>query len=171
MSELARSLAVLVEPPGPSTERIAALVGLPGTPEGWRYHEIFLQQLYPYASVYLGADGKIGGDAPLSAQGHAYAENLAAYVRGRFGASSDLDVFTSTLRRALETLPEDLPMAADVPGARPSTDRRWRVLSFSSFSRTARVDSSRTVSRRTPWTPRGSTRNGTSRRTSRTSTW
>ncbi len=63
MSELARSLAVLVEPPGPSTERIAALVGLPGTPEGWRYHEIFLQQLYPYASVYLGADGKIGGDA------------------------------------------------------------------------------------------------------------
>ena len=54
---------MLVEPPGPSTERIAALAGLPGVPAGWRYHEIFLQQLYPYASVYLGADGKIGGDA------------------------------------------------------------------------------------------------------------
>lgn len=63
MSELARTLAVLAEPPGPSTERIATLAGLPGKPEGWRYHEIFLQQLYPYASVYLGHDGKIGGDA------------------------------------------------------------------------------------------------------------
>lgn len=47
--------------------------------------------------------GKIGGDAKLSPQGRVYAENLAAHVRGHFGASGDLDVFTSTLRRTLET--------------------------------------------------------------------
>ena len=47
--------------------------------------------------------GKIGGDSALSAQGRAYAENLARYVQGHFQASGDLDVFTSTLRRTLET--------------------------------------------------------------------
>jgi broad specificity phosphatase PhoE/predicted kinase len=47
--------------------------------------------------------GKIGGDAPLSPLGRAYAENLAAHVHGHFGGSDDLDVFTSTERRARET--------------------------------------------------------------------
>jgi broad specificity phosphatase PhoE len=47
--------------------------------------------------------GKIGGDSRLSEQGRAYAENLARYVHGHFQASDGLDVFTSTLRRTLET--------------------------------------------------------------------
>lgn len=63
MSELLRCLAVLVEPPGPETERIARLLELPGTPEGWEYNAIFLEQLYPYASVYLDASGMMGGEA------------------------------------------------------------------------------------------------------------
>ncbi len=47
--------------------------------------------------------GRIGGDASLSPHGREYARNLAAHVRGHFGAASDLDVWTSTLRRARET--------------------------------------------------------------------
>ena len=47
--------------------------------------------------------GKIGGDPPLAPQGREYAESLAAYVRKSFGSTSDLDVWTSTLRRARET--------------------------------------------------------------------
>jgi broad specificity phosphatase PhoE/predicted kinase len=47
--------------------------------------------------------GRIGGDPELSPAGRAYAKNLAAYVRETFGADSDLDVWTSTLRRTRET--------------------------------------------------------------------
>ncbi len=63
MSELLRCLAVLVEPPGAETERIAALLDLPDTPQGWEYNAIFLEQLYPYASVYLDVSGMMGGEA------------------------------------------------------------------------------------------------------------
>jgi broad specificity phosphatase PhoE len=45
--------------------------------------------------------GRIGGDAPLSEAGRAYAHRLAATVRERSG--SDVVVWTSTLRRAIET--------------------------------------------------------------------
>jgi broad specificity phosphatase PhoE len=47
--------------------------------------------------------GRIGGDPELSPAGREYAVQLAAYVRGRFGPASDLDVWTSTLRRTRET--------------------------------------------------------------------
>jgi len=45
--------------------------------------------------------GRIGGDAPLSDAGRAYARQLADAVRTRIGA--DVVVWTSTLRRTLET--------------------------------------------------------------------
>jgi len=63
VSDLPRCLGVLAEPPGGETERIAALLELPGTPQGWEYNAIFLEQLYPYASVYLDASGMMGGEA------------------------------------------------------------------------------------------------------------
>jgi broad specificity phosphatase PhoE/predicted kinase len=47
--------------------------------------------------------GRIGGDSELSPRGREYAQNLATYVRDQFGPSSDLDVWTSTLRRTRET--------------------------------------------------------------------
>jgi broad specificity phosphatase PhoE len=47
--------------------------------------------------------GRIGGDSELSDAGRAYARSLATYVRSRFGPTSDLDVWTSTLRRTRET--------------------------------------------------------------------
>lgn len=61
--ELLRALAVLAEPPGPETPRLAGLLELPSAPEPWQYAELFLAQLYPYASVYLGGEGKLGGEA------------------------------------------------------------------------------------------------------------
>lgn len=63
MSDLLRCLAVLAEPPGPETVRIAELLELPGVPQGWEYNAIFLEQLYPYASVYLDTTGMMGGEA------------------------------------------------------------------------------------------------------------
>ncbi len=47
--------------------------------------------------------GRIGGDSELSPHGREYARNLATYVRGQFGGASELDVWTSTLRRTHET--------------------------------------------------------------------
>ncbi|MGB8510634.1 MAG: molecular chaperone TorD family protein, partial [Pyrinomonadaceae bacterium] len=62
--ELFRALAVLAEPPdGPQTARVSDALGL-GTPPGAsEYTETFVLQLYPYASVYLGAEGMLGGEA------------------------------------------------------------------------------------------------------------
>lgn len=62
-TELLRALAVLCEPPTPETARLATLLELGGAPTGEDYAELFLFQLYPYASVYLGAEGQLGGDA------------------------------------------------------------------------------------------------------------
>jgi broad specificity phosphatase PhoE/predicted kinase len=59
--------------------------------------------------------GRIGGDAPLSADGRAYAARLAGVVRHRMGP--DLVVWTSTLLRTIET--------AQLTG-RPY--RAWRAL-------------------------------------------
>ena len=61
--ELFRSLAVMVEPPSDATPRLAELLGLPRSPEGWEYTQLFLEQLYPYACVYLGSEGMLGGEA------------------------------------------------------------------------------------------------------------
>lgn len=61
--ELFRSLAVLVEPPSEQTPRLSALLDLPRSPEGWEYTELFLEQLYPYACVYVGVEGMLGGEA------------------------------------------------------------------------------------------------------------
>lgn len=47
--------------------------------------------------------GRIGGDAPLSPGGSAYARSLSAHVREHFGPASDLDVWTSTLLRTKQT--------------------------------------------------------------------
>lgn len=61
--ELFRALAVLAEPPGPGTPALTAALGLGAAPAAEDYAELFLFQLYPYASVYLGAEGQLGGEA------------------------------------------------------------------------------------------------------------
>lgn len=61
--ELFRALAVLAEPPRDDAARVAQALGLGALPESSEYTEVFVFQLYPYASVYLGAEGMLGGEA------------------------------------------------------------------------------------------------------------
>jgi TorA maturation chaperone TorD len=62
--ELFRALAVLAEPPGHAgAARVAEALGLGALPEASAYTDTFVFRLYPYASVYLGAEGMMGGEA------------------------------------------------------------------------------------------------------------
>lgn len=61
--ELLRALAALAERPGPEHERLAGLVGLPSVPDASTWTQVFSFNLYPFASVYLGPEGMLGGDA------------------------------------------------------------------------------------------------------------
>jgi hypothetical protein len=61
--ELFRALAVLAEPPSPNAEPIADALGLSPLPDVSEYTDIFDFQLYPFASVYLGNEGMLGGEA------------------------------------------------------------------------------------------------------------
>ena len=61
--ELFRALGALCEPPSPLHRPAAEALGLPGEARDEDYAELFLFQLYPYASVYLGDEGKLGGEA------------------------------------------------------------------------------------------------------------
>ena len=54
--ELLRALGVLVEPSTNEHVRIAKVLGLPAPPEPSAYHDLFLLQTYPFASVYLGCE-------------------------------------------------------------------------------------------------------------------
>lgn len=61
--ELFRALAVIAESPGPGTEAVGDALGLPGRPDAAEYTDLFLLQLWPYASIYVGAEGQLGGEA------------------------------------------------------------------------------------------------------------
>ncbi|GAC1413836.1 MAG: hypothetical protein NVS3B16_05350 [Vulcanimicrobiaceae bacterium] len=61
--ELIRTLAVLGECPDTRHAALADIVGLPGAPDPAAYTALFTLQLYPYASVYVGAEGMLGGEA------------------------------------------------------------------------------------------------------------
>lgn len=61
--ELLRALAALSEPPAPEHRRLAEAAGLGAPPGSAEHAEVFLLQLHPYASVYLGAEGMLGGEA------------------------------------------------------------------------------------------------------------
>lgn len=61
-AELFRSRGVLAEPPGPAHRRLAGLLGLP-EPEPADWTEAFVVQLVPHASIYLGPEGMLGGEA------------------------------------------------------------------------------------------------------------
>ena len=61
--ELFRALASLAEPPTEGAARVAEALGLGAPPDAAEHTETFVFQLYPYASVYLGAEGMMGGEA------------------------------------------------------------------------------------------------------------
>lgn len=61
--EVIRALATLAEPPHPAHAPIARALNLPDLPRPADHTELFLFQLYPFASFHVGADGMLGGEA------------------------------------------------------------------------------------------------------------
>ena len=61
--ELIRALGALAESPSPALRPLAELCELGPLPSAVQHSDCFLFQLYPYASVYLGAEGMLGGEA------------------------------------------------------------------------------------------------------------
>jgi TorA maturation chaperone TorD len=61
--EILRALGTLIEPPVDEHGELADLLELGDRPPSSAYENIFLFQLYPYASVYLGPEGMLGGEA------------------------------------------------------------------------------------------------------------
>lgn len=61
--ELFRALALFAEAPREGSAPVAEALELGELPTESEYTETFLFQLYPYASVYLGAEGMMGGQA------------------------------------------------------------------------------------------------------------
>jgi hypothetical protein len=62
-AELIRALADLVDGPHAGTTAIAEALGLSRAPTSAEHTDLFDFQLYPYASVHLGPEGMLGGDA------------------------------------------------------------------------------------------------------------
>ncbi len=61
-AELIRTLAVLAEMPGDRHRRLATSLGLPGSPTASGHTEALVLGVHPYASVYLGSEGMLGGE-------------------------------------------------------------------------------------------------------------
>lgn len=62
MGEVFRALAVLAEPPTVESRTIAHALAISQAPDAQAYTELFMLTLYPYASVYLGSEGMLGGE-------------------------------------------------------------------------------------------------------------
>lgn len=62
-AELLRALAVLAEEPEPGHGAVVEALSLGPGPERAEHADLFVLQLFPWASVYLGAEGKQGGEA------------------------------------------------------------------------------------------------------------
>jgi TorA maturation chaperone TorD len=62
-ADLFRALGALSEEPRPEHRRLADLLELPDGPEAAEFTDLFLMNLYPYASVHLGSEGMLGGEA------------------------------------------------------------------------------------------------------------
>jgi TorA maturation chaperone TorD len=63
MVELLRALAALAEPPSPALLPVVDSLALGPLDAPADYTDLAVLQLPPYASIYLGADGQIGGEA------------------------------------------------------------------------------------------------------------
>lgn len=97
--ELLRALGALAEPPGTGTRHIAGALAIASAqPSPGDFTDLFLFQLYPYASVYLGAEGMLGGEArsrvagfwgALGATPPADPDHLAALL-GLYAALADI---------------------------------------------------------------------------------
>ncbi|HSM05886.1 MAG TPA: molecular chaperone TorD family protein, partial [Longimicrobiales bacterium] len=62
-ADLLRALGALSEEPRPEHQRLADLLELPDGPGAGEFTDVFVMNLYPYASVHLGEEGMLGGEA------------------------------------------------------------------------------------------------------------
>ncbi len=62
-ADLFRALGVLAEAPTPQTAAVAEALDLERCPGADEFTELFVMQLAPYASMYLGPEGMMGGEA------------------------------------------------------------------------------------------------------------
>ena len=86
--ELLRALGTLIESPSPRHARIAAALGLPSPPTPAEHARAVAQQRYPHASVYLGPEGMLGGEARDRIEGFRRALGLGGAERGRGHAAA-----------------------------------------------------------------------------------
>lgn len=61
--ELLRALAALIDPPAAVPDRLVELLELPARPDVAAHTDLFTFELPPYASVYVGDQGMLGGQA------------------------------------------------------------------------------------------------------------
>ena len=61
--ELFRALGAILDPPDPARRPLEQALGLPACCDAADHTDLFGFQLYPYASIYLGAEGMMGGEA------------------------------------------------------------------------------------------------------------
>jgi TorA maturation chaperone TorD len=122
--ELFRALAVLSEPPERAgVARLAAALGLGEAPGADAHTELFVFQLYPYASVYVGAEGMVGGEARDRVAGF-----LAALGQEPPAEADHLALMLASYARLAE-LDEEAAGARSAGGAEVSGERGagWRV--------------------------------------------
>ena len=83
--EVFRALGTLIEAPAAEHARVAAALGLPAVPTAAEHARVVVQQRYPYASVYLGAEGMMGGEARDRIEG--FRRALGLDLKGEPGRS------------------------------------------------------------------------------------
>lgn len=63
MIEVFRALGSLAEIPSAQHQELCSLLELDNSPTKSEHSETFVFELYPYSSIYLGPEGKLGGEA------------------------------------------------------------------------------------------------------------
>lgn len=142
--ELFRALGALLDTPCSENRRLGHLLDLGAVPDEPTHNDLFLFQLYPYASAFLGEDGRLGGEArdrvagfwrALGADPPADPDHLrallagyAALVEAQSGANGKTAAGWRDARHAFlweHLLSWVLPFLAKLRGIGPPFYRSW----------------------------------------------
>lgn len=124
--EVLRALGSLIEAPAPQHARIAAALGLPAVPGPGVYSRVVEFQRYPYASVYLGAEGMLGGAARDRVAGFRRALGVDRAGAGH-GSAPGPDAAASIAARARDTVARAAPDHLAALLALLAALDRWRA--------------------------------------------
>lgn len=139
MNELLRALGAFVAAPGPELAAAARALEL-RVPSRVEHHEVFDVELHPYASVYLGPEGMLGGEArdriagfwrALGAVPPAEPDHLAALLGALATLAEDPAPEAAAARRVLlwEHVLSWLPVWLDrLEALAPRSLRAWGAL-------------------------------------------